>query len=201
MIDPSKVRKVYVSSARRGFMAVADWPMCIDSLHGSSGSHIVIGIKRVARREGAWHWEDVDSAPQLWLRKAWDGAVGLQGDEPWRVYELDAAEVAARLDAGEHVDDVRGFESRLEPWQPIRTDALGSVVSTVPSAEAEQWERTDGWRVVFIDGVWRPDGTRCNADPGILEYSPDHFIEFSSAEGFPAAVKAMEAVDMGRPWS
>lgn len=200
MLSLDHIEHVYVSSTRRGFLAVADIPICVDNCAGSSGNNVIIGIKRVVRDGDAWAYADSNALPQYWLRKAWDEAVALKGGEPWRVYRLDAAEVATRLDAGESIDDVRGFENRLEPWQAIELDARGDKTGSALPAKADAWERVDGWRAVRMAcGAWTADGGRCNADEAVLEHSPQHFDGLSG--DWPSAAEAIRAVDGLRPWA
>lgn len=198
MFSLDQVQHVYVSSARRGFMAVADMPMCVDNCSGSSGNHVIVGIKQVERFDGEWRYAAPDAPPQYWLRKAWEEAIALSGAEPWRVYRLDASQVAAHLDAGAFVDDIRGFANRLEPWQPIKLDANGDMDGNEQPAIAAAWERVDGWRAIRQDGGWAADGSRCNADESTLEFSPRHF---DPLPGTWASVReAIGAVDAQRPW-
>jgi hypothetical protein len=194
------LKKVYVSSCRRGFLAVSDQPMCVTSASGSSGNSTIIAIKRVYRDDGRWVYANPDHYGQWWLKTAWKEAVSLKGSEPWRVYELDAAEIAARLDAGEFTDDIRGFRNRCEPWQPVTLDADGAVSDYTAIAAAEVWERTDGWRVVRgHDGNWKAAETRCNADRSILKYSRNHFDPLPECV-LSKAAEAIALVDDRRPW-
>ncbi len=194
------LKKVYVTSAKRGFLAVSDMPMCVTSVSGSSGNDVILAVKRVYREDGRWLYGNPEVAGEWWLRKAWRDAIRLTGAEPWRVYELDAAEIAARLDAGEFTDDVRGFRNRGEPWQPVTVDPAGAVDGYTTIGAARIWERTDGWRVVRgDDGNWRADGTHCNADRGILKYSRQHFDPMPECVLSEAAA-AIAVVDDHRPW-
>lgn len=195
------LKRVYVSSYMRGFLAVSDQPMCVTSSSGSSGNDTIIAVKRVYREEGRWVYANPDRSGQWWLQRAWKEAISLRGHEPWRVYELDASETATRLDAGEFTDDVRGFENRGEPWQPVTVDpTTGEIDGYTTIAAARIWARVDGWRVVQSDdGDWKADGTHCNADRSILKYSRQHFDplpEFRMNE----AGEAIVVVDENRPW-
>lgn len=195
------LKHVYVSSCRRGFLVVSDQPMCVTSASGSSGNDTIIATKRVYREDGRWVYAKPERPGQWWLKSAWLEAVSLQGGEPWRVYRLDAEEVARLLDDGAFTDDVRGFESRLEPWQPVNIDANGDVSGHPTIAAAKVWERTDGWRVVRRDdGLWVTDGSRCNADKSVLKYSPNHFDPIVSFAAERSAADAMLLVDVNRPW-
>lgn len=196
----TKLKHVYVSSARRGFLAVVDRPFCVDSPFGMSSDNLLLSVKRVVWRDGTWQEAEPAATAQLWLRRAWEDAVALCGDEPWRIYELDSEAVAAQLEEGRHTDDIRGFDHRCEPWQPMKVDGNGDFTAHADPSTAMAWERTDGWRVTLRNGSWRPDGTHCNAEETILKYSPDHFLEFGSDIEFSNANEAMSAVDLGRPW-
>ncbi|NTF23601.1 hypothetical protein G6L37_35090 [Agrobacterium rubi] len=195
------LKHVYVSSCRRGFMAISDNPMCITSESGSSGNHVIIAVKRVCREGGRWVYADPDQPGQWWLRTAWVEALALKGGEPWRVYEMDAMLVAENLDKGVFTDDIRGFKTRLEPWQPVLIDEDGNNVGVAVPSMASVWERTDGWRIVSdADGKWWANGSRCNADRrSTLKFSPNHF---DPIEGFETNViaEAMAVVDDRRPW-
>jgi hypothetical protein len=194
------LKKVYVTSAKRGFLAVSDQPMCVTS-SGCSGNDVILAVKHVCRENGRWVYCNPEIGGEWWLRKAWRDAIALTGPEPWRVYELDAAEIAARLDAGEFTDDVRGFRNRGEPWQPIEVDAAGDHTGFTTIANARVWERTDGWRVTAReDGLWTADESRCNADRSVLKYSPHHFDPLVAFEAEHRAEDAMRLVDANRPW-
>lgn len=199
--DPSRVARVYVSSCRRGFLAVADKPGCVTSVSGASGNHMIIGIKRVIRVDGEWQYADKDIGVDWWLQKAWKEAIALVGGEPWRVYELDAAHVAAQLDAGVFTDDIRGFQSRCEPWQPMIVDDRGDFVRHAPVVDANVWERDDGWRIVRTQiGAWLTDGSRCKASRSVLKSSPQHFEPLHPSFSFGSHAGAMEHVEENRPW-
>jgi hypothetical protein len=195
-----RLRHVYVSSCRPGFWAVSDNPVVVTNAYGSSANHTMIAIKRVCRENGHWVYVLPDRPGQWWVKKAWDEALALKGAEPWRVYELDAGQVAEQLDSGVFTDDIRGFRNRLEMWQPIIIDQVGDQAAYATPAEAEVWERRDGWRVIRAeDGQWTPEGSRCNAARSTLRFSPHHFdpipgIAASTAE------EAMLVVDEKRPW-
>lgn len=194
------LKHVYVSSCKRGILAVADQPMCVTHASGGSGNSTIICIKRVVREDGRWIYANPGVSGEWWLQSAWKEALSLVGAEPWRVYQLDAAETAARLDGGEFTDDVRGFRSRGEPWQPVTLDADGEIGGYTTIADAGVWVRDDGWRVVKgDDGAWRADGTRCNADRGILKYSRQHFDPLSECVLSEAAA-AISMVNDRRPW-
>jgi hypothetical protein len=194
------LKMVYVSSAKRGFLAVSDMPMCVTA-SGSSANHVIVAVKRVYRENGRWFYDNPERQGEWWLYNAWKEAIALTGGEPWRVYELDAEEVAGRLDAGEFTDDVRGFENRCEPWQPVTIDADGGVDGYATIAASRIWERVDGWRVVKrADGRWIADGSRCNADDSILRHgSPYHFDPLPDMAEDEVWF-AMMAVDKDRPW-
>lgn len=195
------LKHVYVSSCRRGFLVVSDQPMCVTSEDGASGNSTIISVKRVYRQDGQWHYANPDQPGSWWLRKAWDQAVALTGAEPWRIYRLDAAEVAEMLDEGVYTDDIRSFENRCEPWQPISVGSEGEQTGHVPALEAKVWERTDGWRVLRNgDGFWVFDGSKCNADKSTLKYSPYHFDPLPRLH-IAMAAEAMLVVDANRPWN
>jgi hypothetical protein len=195
------LKRVYVSSCRRGFLAVSDQPMCVTEASGGSGNSTIIAVKRVYREGGKWVYEKPDLPGQWWLKSAWKEAVALTGGQPWRVYELDAAEVAERLDSGEFADDIRGFKNRCEPWQPIRVDENGDTAGPAESSSATVWERMDGWRVVADgNGRWVPDGSKCDACRSILKESPNHFDPIPD---FTTGIleEAFATVDANRPWA
>ncbi|MNU63889.1 hypothetical protein D3C71_531540 [compost metagenome] len=194
------LNRVYVSSCKRGILAVADQPMCVTHASGSSGNSTIICIKRVVREDGQWVYANPGASGEWWLQSAWKEALSLVGAEPWRVYQLDAAETAARLDGGEFTDDVRGFRNRGEPWQPVTLDGDGAVAGYTTIAAAEIWERTDGWRVVRgHEGGWKADGSHCNADRGILKYSGQHFDPLPECV-LSEAAESIALVDHHRPW-
>ena len=195
------LKHVYVSSCTRGFLAVSDQPMCVANASGGSGNHVIIAVKRVCREDGRWVYAEPDQPGQWWLKSAWLEAIALKGGEPWRVYQMDAAEVAELLDRGVFTDEIRGFKTRCEPWQPIRVDEHGNNAGHVISTDAEVWERADGWRVVRgRTGMWRPDGSRCNASRSILKHSPGHFDPIPEFET-QIIGEAFAAVDARRPWN
>lgn len=194
-----RLKDVYVTSARRGFMAVSDRPMCVTSASGGSGNGTIIAVKRVYREDGRWVYDNPEHYGQWWLRSAWLEALALTGKEPWRIYRLDAADVARDLDSGVFTDDIRGFRNRCEPWQPVTVGKDGQIDGTTTIAAARVWARVDGWRVVQeCDGRWRADEAHCNADRSILLCSKSHFDELPGIHD--SAVEAISLVEAERPW-
>lgn len=194
------LKHIYVTSYKAGFLAIADDPMCVTTESGSSSNHIIISVKRVIRDNGEWVYARPDTSGEWWMKKAWDQALALTGAEPWRVYRLDADEVARLLDAGEFTDDVRGFSNRGEPWQPISVNAEGQRLSYEHPTKAAVWERRDGWRVVLADGAWVADGSRCNAARSTLLQSPRHFDPIEDLTCV-THIEAISAVDEQRPFN
>jgi hypothetical protein len=196
-----RLKKVYVSSCWRGFWAISDNPSCVTNVSGSSANFTIIAVKRVCWEDGRWVYATPGRPGQWWLKKAWDEAVALTGNEPWRVYELSAERVAKLLDEGNSIDDIRGFSNRHEPWQPIAVDAAGEKIGYERPIGAKVWERADGWRVVQdSDGQWVAIGSRCNAHKSILRHSPHHFDPLPETV-FSHFAEAMALVDGHRPWN
>jgi hypothetical protein len=57
------LKRVYVSSCRRGFLAISDQPMCVTEASGGSGNSTIIAVKRVYREGGKWVYENRPSRP------------------------------------------------------------------------------------------------------------------------------------------
>ena len=195
--------KVYVSSARRGFYRVT-----YESLTSgcpSHGSYPGLALVYAVKYYDSGEWSDVDGKPQYWIYRDWQAHLDLTGGEPWRWYELDAGEVEAALERGAHIDDVRGFKTRCEPWQPgkfvYQNDKGQNSSVTCRPTEADFWERSDGWRVVKINDEigWEAVGNWCNADRSVLKTSPHHFEPVNDI--YPTAAEMMVRLDNIRPWN
>ncbi len=171
---------IFVTSHRSGLYTV-DYSSMITSIAGSSTLSGAVLLKRVKFANNKWLVDHKHVS--VWPANIWAANLALTGGEPWRWYKLSQAEVEARLNAGETVDDIRGFNMRLERWQRYEN----------------YWERADGWRILLQDGNWVPDHTNCNADRDFtLKDSPHHFepIIYSSQD----AEDVMGLVDKMRPW-
>lgn len=173
--------KLYVQSAKRGFYTATSHGLVV-SVHGSSSFPGAVIVQGVCYKDGTWHNDP--KRFEIWEASAWNANMLLSRTEPWRWYELKRDDVAKQLDAGVHIDVIRGFGNGLEPWQP----------------HDGYWERTDGWRVVLHDDYWEPDHTHCNADrETTLKYWPYHFEPLVYRARNVA--DAMAAVDQIRPWN
>lgn len=201
--------KLLVASHWRGFHMITGSPSVTTSEMGSSSTHVVVEVSRLVWADDSW---TMKPHPRLWMKAALDKAIALTGAEPWRVYELSARSVEESLRRGIHIDDIRGFKNRLEPWQPfvnladlkrahdLGTDAPRDLYAS--PAAAEVWGRVDGWKVERqVDLTWR--GVPCEPD-SCVGVSPNHFRTIHHDNGdemiFETANAAMAAVDQHRRW-
>lgn len=201
--------KLLISPAWRGFHLITGNPSVVTSA-GCSGTGVIAELSRLVWRENQ-SWGVVPHS--MWLKKALDAAIALTGNEPWRVYALSPKEVEEALLRGEHIDDIRGFANRHEPWQPFETltdmETANEHGATDESrdlyakpAEATVWQRVDGWTVQRQDDLtWRavpPEPGSCIGVPD------DHFRTIHQSNGdeivFLTPSGAMETVDSVRPW-